>query len=781
MKNFASILILITLFATHANATSYVVKNETEFNANQAKLKPGDTLLMANGIWKDVCLVFKSEGSEAKPIVLTSETPGKVSIEGESSLTLSGNFLNVSGLLFTNGHAPGSAVISFAGDLRNPSNHCRVSDCAIIGFNQTERFKADSWVAMYGTYNRFDHNYIAGKLNEGVTLAVFLDDIKDQANHHRIDHNYFGERKRLGSNGGETIRIGTSTYSLIPTYAVVEDNYFERCNGEVEAVSIKSTENIIRRNVFFECEGSLVLRHGNNNQVYENLFIGNGKPTTAGLRIVNAGHAVHDNYFSGLTGERFRSAFAVMNGVPSSAINRYHQVKNVSIYNNTFVDCKNIEFCVGGDNERTATPVNSSFINNTIYQSLTTEPIRFLGDVSGITFKDNQIFAPLSDFQKDGFHNEILKLEIDKSGLYQPILRKSNKQGNSTDEYVSDNLQQKQNAGPKWLKLYLPELNTKGKSIRVTNETGAIEKAVLAAAEGDTLVLVSSGRYIISRPLAIDKQLYICSSGDLKKHPELIFNDSESTASTHILLKNGGNLWLKGISFNGTTEAGNKATCAIKPDTKGMISPYWLKVEDCEFFNFNESRYSAFRAEKGSYADSIVFRDCLFHTISGDAISISAEKDDNGIYNAENVRIENCIFYNIMGSALDLYRGGNDESTLGPFLNLDHCLFENVNNKELGSVLRLIGVQYAEVNNSIFSNSGSGGRSVKFEETRWDHCVVSNCNLFNAGRIESFYNNVTKGEIYHIEPLYKNKNEFDFRLTNASAFFKGNGIGIIYK
>ena len=76
--------------------------------------------------------------------------------------------------------------------------------------------------------------------------------VKSQDNHNRIDHNYFGERKRLGSNGGETLRVGTSTYSLVPANTTIEDNYFERCNGEVEAMSIKATNCIIRRNAFFE-------------------------------------------------------------------------------------------------------------------------------------------------------------------------------------------------------------------------------------------------------------------------------------------------------------------------------------------------------------------------------------------------------------------------------------------------------------------------------------------------------------------------------------------------
>ena len=104
-----------------------------------------------------------------------------------------------------------------------------------------------------------------------------------------------------------------------------------------------------------------------------------------------------------------------------------------------------------------------------------------------------------------------------------------------------------------------------------------------------------------------------------------------------------------------------------------------------------------------------------------------------------------------------------------------------MNNKELGSVLRLIGVQNVRVSNSIFSNSGKGGRSIKFEETRWNHCVVSNCNLYNSGRIESFYDNVIEGEVYHVMPEYTDVEVFDFTLTNQAAFEKEQTIGVIYK
>ena len=148
---------------------------------------------------------------------------------------------------------------------------------------------------------------------------------------------------------------------------------------------------------------------------------------------------------------------------------------------------------------------------------------------------------------------------------------------------------------------------------------------------------------------------------------------------------------------------------------------------------------------------------------------MASEKEDRGKYNAEFVILENCVFYSVMGAALNLYRGGNDESTFGPFLTVNHCTFDYVNNKEQGSVIRLIGVQNAIVKNSTFSGSGRGGRSVKFEEFRWDNLAVSHCNIYNSGKVESFYDNVTGEGMLAVDPMFVDKDAGDFRLQPESG------------
>src|SRR5690606_32050403 len=215
---------------------------------------------------------------------------GKVIISGESTLKIAGEHLIIKGLHFKNGYTPDKDLIVFRLNNDNLANNCRLTETVIEDFSHPNRFKSENWIVLWGKNNRVDHCTFVDKLTAGPVLIAELNDERSQQNYHSVDHNYFKGRQRFGSNGGETIRIGVSRYSLTPSRTQIVDNYFERCNGEVEIVSIKSGENNISRNTFFECEGGLVLRHGSNNIVNANLFLGNNKPFTGGVRIVNPGH-----------------------------------------------------------------------------------------------------------------------------------------------------------------------------------------------------------------------------------------------------------------------------------------------------------------------------------------------------------------------------------------------------------------------------------------------------------------------------------------------------------
>ena len=236
--NLLSVLSVVILLISCQKMSSNTIKvtNIEELNAAIKNAKAGDEIVLANGVWKDVQIKFYGKGTKDKPIVLRAETAGKVFIEGESDLKIGGDYLEVSGLYFKNGHTPSDAIIAFNIDSNKNANNCKVTDCVIEEFTQPDRAKQDHWIEFWGRNNQLDHCYIAGKSNDGPTVRVFLKGNEHINNYHQITNNHFGPRPRKGGPHGETMQIGDSYTSMSPSYTNVSNNFFERCNGEVEII-----------------------------------------------------------------------------------------------------------------------------------------------------------------------------------------------------------------------------------------------------------------------------------------------------------------------------------------------------------------------------------------------------------------------------------------------------------------------------------------------------------------------------------------------------------------
>ena len=326
--------------------------------------RPGDTVVMAEGNWRDVVIEFFAQGQEEQPITLRAATLGKVVLSGTSHLRISGEHLVVDGLLFQGGSTRSGSVIEFRRDEKELATRCRLTNTAIVDYSPAD-IKADTkWVSLYGTENRVDHCYFAGKTNNGQTLVVW---VGAEPNRHTIDFNHFGPRPPLGFNGGETLRVGTSNVSMNVSRTLVENNLFEKCDGEVEAISNKSCENVYRHNTFLNCSATLCLRHGNRCLVEGNFFFGNHVRGSGGVRIIGEGHRVVNNYLTGLEGDEARSAIALTSGVPNSPLNGYFQVKDVVVAFNTFYDNKsNIAIGTGAGKKNTLPPQDCLLANNII-------------------------------------------------------------------------------------------------------------------------------------------------------------------------------------------------------------------------------------------------------------------------------------------------------------------------------------------------------------------------------------------------------------------------------
>jgi poly(beta-D-mannuronate) lyase len=356
--------------STPTTAGNIFVRDAEQFEKYVPRLAPGDTIMLRSDedSWDNVNLVFEAEGEPGRPIVLAARRPGQTVFTGQSRLRVLGRHLVVDGLVFKGGSLSGGSVISIGSQRGESAQDCRLTNTSIVDYNPSDPKVDYHWVSVFGKRNRVDHCYFKGQSHTGNALVVRLN---GEANEHRIDHNYFAGRDHLGWNGAETIRIGTSSRSMQNSRTIVEDNLFENCDGEAEIISVKSCENVIRRNAFVSSAGAVTLRHGNRNRVEGNWFQGGGKPRTGGVRVIGEDHVVINNHFESLMGRGGRSAISIMNGVPDAPLNSYWQVKGGLVAHNTIIDCVTL-FDVGfgaGGRGRTLPPLGVRVVANVVQPS----------------------------------------------------------------------------------------------------------------------------------------------------------------------------------------------------------------------------------------------------------------------------------------------------------------------------------------------------------------------------------------------------------------------------
>ena len=698
-QNFQKLVFACIMLLSHsAFAMDYSVKNKSEFDEIKNKLEAGDKVILANGVWNDFEILLQGQGTAEKPIELTAQEKGKVIISGQSNLSLYGEHLIVSGLVFKDGYTPTSTVISFRKSKEELANNSRVTETVIDNYNGPERYDTDFWVMMYGKNNRFDHNHLEGKRNKGVTMAVRLNTEESQQNHHRIDHNYFGPRPILGSNGGETLRIGTSHYSLTDSFTVVENNYFDRADGELEIISSKSGNNIIRGNVFFESRGTLTMRHGNDTLVENNVFFGNGVDHTGGIRLINKRQTVRNNYMEGLAGYRFGGALVVMNGVPNSPINRYHQVEDSVIENNSMIDSLHIQLAAGSDTERSAVPLRTSFKNNLLHNSDGRDPFTVYDDISGISFAGNLINASDKISIDKGFDINEFDLARSDNGLMYSTSALAGVGVSKELKPIS-----KDEVGTNWY----PKPDNKptfdqGEIITVEPGLDTITNALKAAGNSDVLSL-ADGSYTVSRVLALDKAITLKARS---KSPKV---NIAFERGVMFEIQEGGSLKLSGLTITGSESPDSAGNAVVRTQRRSMLSNYELIVENSSIVDLDINHsFNFLNVAKGTFADQILITNSVFKNVTGAILSLDKESDDYGIYNAEYVTIRNTEFESVAGDIVDFYRGGTDESTFGPHFELTDSSLNNVGfgkrNKSKSSLL-LHGVQVTNVKNNKFANT----------------------------------------------------------------------------
>lgn len=426
-------LAFFTLCST-ARGIDFLVGDLNEFEAAQSNVKPGDVIVWKDGNYQDIQINFIGNGIVGKRIILKAQTPGKVVFSGKSQLLIGGDYLQAEGFLFKgdctlNDRAD---VISFKTS-KKEAHHCRITNCAIVSYTLTEQSgKTNYYINLVGTYNEVDHCFFKGKTNKGPTLVVEYKQEKGYvpgsdvapSTHHHIHHNYFGYRT-FSSNGGEQIRVGTSTTSFSHGFNIIEFNYFDDERIESEVISNKSWDNIYRFNTLVGNDGALVIRHGQKCFVYGNYINGkSGRKESGGLRVINPDNTVFNNYVENLEGgdKSLKSPITVMAGLENSSLNEYYPADNAIVAYNTVVNSVGPAISIGTGNalkgKAFTAPKNVLLVGNTVVNTVGKKdaPIVIDNQESTYVFSDNIYTHGKTD--EKGFLQRSMSDVIVKNGFY---------------------------------------------------------------------------------------------------------------------------------------------------------------------------------------------------------------------------------------------------------------------------------------------------------------------------------------------------------------------------
>ncbi|WP_433187824.1 polysaccharide lyase 6 family protein [Actinoallomurus sp. CA-150999] len=249
--------------------------------------QPGDRIELADGSYStSSAIALTRSGTASAPITIAAQHTGKAEIKGTDGFSFGSiHYVTVEGFRLTHG----SAI-----SLPTGADHVRLTRNVI----QLSNSATKNWVTVACDDCQVDHNTFQHKSSLGVFLQISGPGSSGMAERVWIHHNYFYDHSYSGSNGGESIRLGLSSRQHAAAHATVEYNLFEKANGDSEAISVKSSDNIVRYNTLRNSRGQICLRHGSWTLVEGNIILGG----TSGIRFFGNDHVIINNLIQNIGG-----------------------------------------------------------------------------------------------------------------------------------------------------------------------------------------------------------------------------------------------------------------------------------------------------------------------------------------------------------------------------------------------------------------------------------------------------------------------------------------------
>jgi len=385
MKFRFAIFIGCAALIANAHAAELPAANPTEFAVALARAKAGDTVVLADGTWRDANLTLNVAGTATALITVRAQTPGKVVFNGESSLIFAAPYVVVDGLLFTQGTTKHNSVVQFDAD------HCRLTNSAIVDYNPPEVATKYYWVYFRGSDNRVDHCYFKGKSHQEPLVGNHIKD----ARRNTVDWCFFQDVPYVPNrNGREIFRVwgygGNEELGDDGAFFTIEHNLFDRADGEgTEIISLKSNRNIVRFNTIACTRGGITNRSGNFNAITDNIILCDGADGAYGLRVTGRHHTIARNYIRGgsyglhlMAGEFIERDLTGSyqpirrEGTPLGRVPAYNQARENLIADNVLVDTAGVDLLLGNGYksnwpraQRVLVPELNKFTGNLVFKS----------------------------------------------------------------------------------------------------------------------------------------------------------------------------------------------------------------------------------------------------------------------------------------------------------------------------------------------------------------------------------------------------------------------------
>lgn len=358
-----------------------VLVGPNEIESALRSLRPGQELILRNGIWADVNLLIEQSGEPHHPISIRAETPGNVVFCKSSSVQVEGDYVNLSGLLFKDGSIRKGSVIELNG------SHDIVIDCAVMGYNPPKFETKYYWAFFNGSDDSIERCLFLGKNHMHPVIGNAI----DGARRNRIVRCHFKDIPYAKANGRETIRVWgygkNGETGPDGAYFSIIENLFEHADGEgAEIISLKSNRNIVQGNTILSSRGGITIRQGNFNRVINNFVLGDGIDRSYGVRVTGQGQEISRNYIERCTygislmcGEYVKTALTdqyvpVARDVEGGRIPKYAPISDLHMSENTLVDNAEFNLDIGGfyrtnwpQEQRIILPERCIFSKNTLY------------------------------------------------------------------------------------------------------------------------------------------------------------------------------------------------------------------------------------------------------------------------------------------------------------------------------------------------------------------------------------------------------------------------------